>query len=125
LNVFLDKIEQNKPITKIFTKWYTFFDEFIVKNSEIKADNSHKDWIKRFTVDEGKCNNCLKCVKNCPRNNIKFTEKIMFSINCDVCFYCINNCSQFAINLSKNKINNVKYSEEKINELFRKRQTST
>jgi MinD superfamily P-loop ATPase len=70
----------------------------------------------------------MKCVKGCPRDNISFTNKIVFGIKCDVCLYCINNCPKYAINISEKTIGKVKYSEEKINKIFGnivKRQTCT
>jgi flavodoxin/ferredoxin len=124
---FIRKIDRNKLIKKVYTKWYTFLDDLIVKKIEIEADNAHKDWIGKFTVNKEKCIECMKCVKGCPRENIKFTDSIIFGINCDICLYCINNCPKYAINISQNTIDKIKYSEEKIMKIFnknRKRQTS-
>jgi flavodoxin/ferredoxin len=115
---FIGKIGKNKPIKNVLTKWYTFFDELIVKKAEIKADNSHKDWIGKFTVNVDNCIYCKKCINGCPHGNIELNEKIAFGINCDVCFYCINNCPKYAIYLSETRRNNVRYSEEKINKIF-------
>jgi len=120
VNRFIDKMEKNKTIRKVNMKWYTFFDELIMKKIEIKVDNDHRDWIKKFNVNEETCIKCLKCVEGCPRINIKFTEKIIFGMNCDVCLYCINNCPQKAINISQNTIGKVKCSEERINKIFMK-----
>jgi len=116
---FVSKIGKNKEIKKVYTKWYTIFDNLIVKKLEIKADNDHKDWIKKFTVNKNICIECMKCVNGCPRENIKFLNGIIFGINCDVCLYCINNCPKYAISISQNTIDKVKYSEEKIKELFK------
>jgi len=86
---------------------------------EIKTDNDHKDWIKKFTVNRNECIECMKCVEGCPRENIKYTDGIKFDQNCDTCLYCINNCPKYAISISQNTIDKIKYSEEKIKELFK------
>jgi len=119
LDQFIDKIEKNKIIKTVHTKWYTFFDNLVVKKIERKIDNAHKDWINNFTVNKKECIQCMKCVKGCPRGNINFTNEIIFDTNCDICLYCINNCPKYAIQLSKNTVNKLKYSEEKINKIFK------
>jgi len=119
VNKFISKMEKNNEIKRVYTKWYTLFDNLIVKKLEIKADNDHKDWIKKFSVNRNDCIKCMKCVKGCPRENIKYMDGIIFDINCDTCLYCINNCPKYAINISQKTIDKIKYSEEKIKELFK------
>jgi len=60
----------------------------------------------------------MKCINGCPRENIKLNNEILFGINCDICLYCIHNCPKQAINIDKNTIDKVKYSEEKIKKIF-------
>jgi flavodoxin len=121
INRFLEKINANKTIEKVKKKWYTIFDDNIVKKMEMKADDRHRDWIKYFVVNKVNCIQCMKCIKGCPRNNIGFNDVIFFNKKCDVCFYCINNCPIGAISLSKIVNNKVRYSEEKINKIFDKK----
>jgi flavodoxin/ferredoxin len=118
IDKFISKMKENKEIKKVYTKWYSLIDNLIVKRMEIKADNDHRDWIKNFTVNKNNCIECMKCVLGCPRENVKFMDRIIFGINCDVCLYCINNCPKNAINISQNTIDKVKYSEDKINKIF-------
>jgi ferredoxin len=119
INKFIAKMDKIKPIKKVYTKWYTFFDNFIVKPIELKVDNAHKDWIKKLNVNTEKCTQCMKCVNNCPRNNIKINNGIVIiGINCDVCLYCINNCPKYAINISQDTVGKIKYSEDKIIKIF-------
>jgi ferredoxin/flavodoxin len=128
VNNFVNKMDGDKIILNIGNKWYTYFDELVVKKLEKRYNNSHKDWIEKLMVNEENCIKCMKCANGCPRNNISCTNKIVFGKNCDVCLYCISNCPQFAINISEETTNNVKYSEEKINKIFggiKTRQTST
>jgi len=119
IDKFISKIEKNKEIKKVHIKWYTLIDDLIVKHLEKRADNAHKDWIKNFNVNRNYCIECLKCVEGCPCENIKFKNGIIFGENCDVCLYCINNCPKNAINISQNTIGKIKYSEEKIKEIFK------
>ena len=117
---FIEKIGKNKIIKNVYTKWYTVFDNLVVKKLEIKADNAHKDWIGKFTVNKEDCNQCKKCIKECPRKNIELNNGISFGVNCDVCLYCINNCPKYAINITEKTKDKIKYSEKKIKKLFMK-----
>jgi len=119
IEIFISKMDKNKSLKKIYTKWYTLFDDLIVKKLEIKVDNDHKNWIGKFIVNEENCVKCMKCVNRCPRENIKLNDNIVFGINCDICLYCINNCPKNTININQKTIDKVKYSEEKINKLFK------
>jgi hypothetical protein len=60
LEKFIARLERNKAIKKVYTKWYTFFDELIVKKMEIKADNDHRDWIEKFSANTEKCISRMK-----------------------------------------------------------------
>jgi len=47
-----------------------------------------------------KCTLCMKCVKNCPANNIRVeNEKIRFDGKCLMCMRCVQNCPYDAINI--------------------------
>lgn len=53
-----------------------------------------------YTVDNDKCIRCLKCVKECPTNNIKLIDnKITFSHNCNMCMRCSYYCPNQAIKI--------------------------
>jgi flavodoxin/ferredoxin len=44
------------------------------------------------------CNQCLKCVNNCPKGNIRLRGgKIRFGARCAGCYRCVYNCPQKAI----------------------------
>ncbi len=46
-----------------------------------------------FTVDTDKCVKCMKCVKNCPTENISYENgKFKFGGNCLLCTRCSFNC---------------------------------
>lgn len=51
-------------------------------------------------VDEKKCLHCMKCVKNCPMDNISFRDgKFVFGTNCALCVCCSFNCPTKAISI--------------------------
>lgn len=51
-------------------------------------------------VDMHKCTKCMKCVNNCPLNNISFAdEKFKFGTNCSLCVRCSFNCPVCAISI--------------------------
>lgn len=51
-------------------------------------------------VDMHKCIKCMKCVNNCPLNNISFAdEKFKFGTNCSLCVRCSFNCPVCAISI--------------------------
>ena len=61
------------------------------------------EWIGWMTIPldfkvKSNCDLCLKCVENCPQNNIKVkNEKIKFGTNCLACFRCVYECPQKSI----------------------------
>ena len=51
-------------------------------------------------VDMKKCVKCMKCVNNCPLNNITFTDgNFKFGTNCALCVRCSFNCPTCAISI--------------------------
>jgi flavodoxin/NAD-dependent dihydropyrimidine dehydrogenase PreA subunit len=56
---------------------------------------------KFYRVNKKKCNNCLKCVNNCPFHNIHINNKghIVFSNNCKMCMRCSFSCPNNAITI--------------------------
>ena len=51
-------------------------------------------------VDMHKCIKCMKCLNNCPLNNISFAdEKFKFGTNCSLCVRCSFNCPVCAISI--------------------------
>ena len=53
-------------------------------------------------VDMNKCVKCMKCVKNCPYDNIRYDEKadrFRFGTKCALCVRCSFNCPSKAISI--------------------------
>ena len=53
-----------------------------------------------YRVDEEKCVRCLRCVRDCPEENIRFDRgRIRFSHRCDMCMRCSFYCPTNAISI--------------------------
>lgn len=55
-----------------------------------------------ITIDLEKCESCLKCAEQCPREVLKFDEKkkqitVLDSENCNMCKTCMKDCEATAI----------------------------
>ncbi|MCB9498704.1 MAG: 4Fe-4S binding protein [Bacillales bacterium] len=64
-----------------------------------------------FKIDEEKCIHCLKCVRECPEQNISYDKnQFHFGNNCDMCAKCAFFCPANAINIGL--LNNWKVNGE-------------
>lgn len=53
-----------------------------------------------YSCNHKKCTVCLKCVRNCPSQNIRLRSgKIHFDGKCLMCMRCVQNCPHDAINI--------------------------
>lgn len=56
---------------------------------------------RMFSVNKDKCIGCMKCVKNCPTENIVYDgEKFVFGGDCLMCARCSFNCPTDAFNIA-------------------------
>ena len=56
---------------------------------------------KMFKINSKKCIKCMKCVKNCPTQNIKFQDgKFKFENRCVLCTRCSFNCPTDAFSIA-------------------------
>ena len=111
VNGFAKRIQDLIPAKTPLKKWYTFFDDYIVKKLETLYDNHHRDCIEKFYSKPEICIECMKCIKGCPRNNITFDEHINFGKRCDVCFRCINHCPVESIQIGSITEEHVRYNK--------------
>lgn len=53
-----------------------------------------------YKVDSSRCVSCLRCVRSCPRKNIRLEDgKIMFGKDCLLCMRCAFHCPTDAIHM--------------------------
>ncbi|BCS82028.1 EFR1 family ferrodoxin [Anaerocellum diazotrophicum] len=55
------------------------------------------------------CNECMKCIRICPRKNIYFKRKIKHGLKCEACYRCVYGCPQRAI---KGRLYNIAIHKE-------------
>lgn len=108
---FREMLQALSPAKIPLKKWYTFFDDYIVKKLETLYDNHHRDCIEKFYSKPDICIECMKCIKKCPKNNIIFDEHIKFGARCDVCFRCINHCPVESIQIGNITEGHVRYNK--------------
>lgn len=55
---------------------------------------------KFAVLDQGKCNQCLKCLEQCPSNAIYWDESVELDpVSCTGCGYCVSQCERQALSL--------------------------
>ncbi len=111
INDFLETVQDLKSAKIPLKKWYTAFDDHIVKKMETMYDNHHRDCIEKFRSKHDICIECMKCVRACPRRNITFDEHIKFGTRCDVCHRCINHCPVESIQIGNITEEHVRYKK--------------
>ena len=83
-------LENDRPANKPITAWLANTVKFMESKIGIKMFA----WSLRAT-DE--CTMCGKCVRTCPRQNIREEGKIVFGYKCMMCMRCIYTCPAQAI----------------------------
>lgn len=106
----LNSVDGDSEIRIPRKKWYTPIDEGIIKRLEIKATDHYKIFIGKFRSMPERCIQCLQCVRQCPRGNIKMTDSgIVFGQECDTCLRCIHQCPSEAIQIGDKTLETVRY----------------
>ena len=82
-----------KVTLPFYKKWYAFFFRILWPFTHVHGP--------LFRVNKKKCLKCNKCVKICPTQNIKVTEKgkYKFGTKCTLCMGCSFSCPKSAINV--------------------------
>ncbi len=84
LRILVDDLEKGRVRT-IKSKWIYNFAAFFVNLVNV-CGNVNSFF---YRVDMNKCIKCMKCVKDCPEQNIRFEKgKIKLGHNCDACMRC-------------------------------------
>jgi ferredoxin len=114
LEDFIEEIEYSQEIQPLKSKSYTFLANFIPHSWKESFHNQYTRFVPMFHSIESKCTQCMKCVKECPRNNITFNEKIIFGQSCDMCLHCLHHCPSNSIQIGEMTENTVRYKKVEI-----------
>ena len=107
---FISNILKNKTI-KIKQKWYTYLSFLVPQKIKDSFHAQYTKYIPQFYSQTDICIECMRCVKECPRNNIRFDEYIKFDLNCDMCLHCVHHCPTESIQIGNFTQGNVRYKK--------------
>jgi ferredoxin/flavodoxin len=110
VTIFISNILKNKTI-KIKQKWYTYLSFLISKKTKDNFHAQYTKYIPQFYSQTDICIECMKCVNECPRDNIRFDEYIKFDLNCDMCLHCVHHCPTQSIQIGDLTQGNVRYKD--------------
>ena len=76
------------------------------------------DYIQKLSstyyTEDSKCIKCMRCVKMCPVDNIRFEDgKILFGSQCMGCMRCYHFCPTAAINITEKSLDTKKWPRYK------------
>ena len=110
LDRFIHKIEQQKR-QRIARKWYVYLSPLIPKKWKQSFHDQYSRFVPQFFSQPDICIECMKCVKECPRDNIRFDEVIKFDLNCDMCLHCLHHCLVDSIQVGDFTKGTVRYTK--------------
>ncbi len=110
INLFISKILEGNTV-QIRGKWYTYLSFLIPQKTKDKFHSQYTKYIPEFYSQTDICIECMKCVKECPRDNIRLDEYIKFDLNCDMCLHCVHHCPTESIQIGNFTQNNVRYKK--------------
>jgi flavodoxin len=113
LDRFIKQIEEQK-VEKFSKKWYVYLSPFIPQKWKDAFHNQYNRFVPEFFSIDDRCIECMKCVKGCPRENIRFDEGIKFEVNCDMCLHCLHHCPTDSIQIGKFTEGTVRYTKVEI-----------
>jgi ferredoxin/menaquinone-dependent protoporphyrinogen IX oxidase len=114
INEFVSKLLKSKPIY-IKQKWYTHLSFLIPQKIKNDFHAQYTKYIPQFYSQTDICIECMKCVKECPRDNIRFDEYIKFDLNCDMCLHCVHHCPTQSIQIGSLTQGNTRYNSINLN----------
>jgi len=106
---FIMKVSQNKPQRVIRQKWYTYLSFLIPQKTKEAFHAQYTQYIPEFYSQTDLCIECMKCVNECPRDNIRFDDYIQFDLNCDMCLHCVHHCPVESIQIGDFTQGHVRY----------------
>ena len=110
IDTFIFQILKNKK-SVISQKWYTYFSFLIPQKIKENFHSQYTKYIPEFYSQTDICIECMKCVNECPRDNIRLDEYIKFDLNCDMCLNCVHHCPTQSIQIGNFTQGNVRYKK--------------
>ena len=92
-------------------KWYTYFSFLIPQKTKDNFHAQYTKYVPEFYSQTDICIECMKCVNECPRDNIRFDEYIKFDLNCDMCLHCVHHCPTQSIQIGDFTKEHVRYKK--------------
>lgn len=110
LDTFIKHVVQKKPkaVTK---KWYVYLAPLVPEKWKEGFHAQYTRYVPEFFSQPDICIECMKCVNECPRDNIRFDEVIKFDLNCDMCLHCLHHCPTDAIQVGNFTKGTVRYTK--------------
>ncbi len=107
---FVETVLTTEGIPLPRPKWYTPIEDWVIRPLERKVTHDYRVFRQGYRVMEGRCTQCLLCVKGCPEGNIHFRDgRIFFGDRCDICLRCIHHCPTEAIQIGEKTLKTVRY----------------
>jgi len=113
LDRFLIRIQRHKKV-KLRHKWYVHLAPFIPQRWKDAFYDQYTRYVPDFYSEPDTCIECMKCVNDCPRENIRFDGQILFGLDCDMCLRCLHHCPTEAIQIGEMTRGTVRYKKVKI-----------
>lgn len=110
VDIFISQILNDK-INSVKQKWYVYLAFLIPKKTKDDFHAQYTKYIPMFYSQTDICIECMKCVKECPRDNIRFDEYIRFDLNCDMCLHCVHHCPTESIQIGDFTEGNARYKK--------------
>jgi len=107
---FITDILKDKTI-KVKQKWYTYLSFLIPQKTKDSFHEQYSKYIPQFYSQADSCIECMKCIKECPRENIRLDESIKFDLNCDMCLHCVHHCPTQSIQIGEFTKDTVRYKK--------------
>ncbi len=113
LSKFIRRIERDRQL-KISKKWYSHLSFLIPAKTKKAFHDQYTKFIPELHSIKDVCIECMLCVNNCPRENIRFEEGIKFNLDCDMCLSCLHHCPVDSIQLGNYTKGTVRYNKVEI-----------
>ncbi len=112
---FVSQVLRSNPIT-VRGKWYVPLSFLIPRKAVEAFHGMYSKLIPQFYSQVDICTKCMKCVRECPRDNIWMDTQghIQFGTSCDVCLHCVHHCPPHSIQVGRSTLGKTRYRRPSI-----------